>query len=223
MEKSLMMTSTKDNDSSSSAFQRTAEVETHTGYLGPTLTYCRGHVVRYDTNTPIFSLWALFTSSHSMIQSRRTWIQVLYMAFVAIVSFVAVHAKGIASSIRVVDLATEVRILVSFVLGGYIIQCINRWSKVTALLTDMIDRLAKLMMAIDYSAIEDSTQSISDGTRSTILRYSRLCIHLAFFNGSRQVDMSDLVEEGILLEPGKRGIGKRWPIFSKWCIVRLDA
>ena len=99
---------------------------TDNSYIGPTFTWYKGHMVRYNTTTPIHSLWSLFTTANSILQSRRTWVQIFYMFLVGIIAFLVVHIRGLDHSVRVADIASEVRILASFVMGGYVLECFER-------------------------------------------------------------------------------------------------
>jgi len=167
---------------------------TNTSYLGPTFTQYKGHLVRYNTKTPIYSLWSLFATSNTILQSRCAWIQIMYMVCLGIVSFLLVHFGGWAKSLTVDDLATEVRVLVSFVLGGYILTCLIMWQETCAHVQRVVNQLISLMKIIDTVPNEEVTEE----TRSDILCQCRLILQMLFFNGSRRTDLNTLVNEGKL-------------------------
>jgi hypothetical protein len=190
----------KAKSDSTSGHGFTSEFTTQSSMFGPTLTQYKGQVVRYSTDTPVYSLWSLFATSNTILQSRRTWVQVFYMTCVATISFVIVHFGGWSHSIRVVDLATEVRVLVSFVLGGYILECVARWSRTCEHLMTVTNELTKLMNIVDISP----TESVNGQARAKFLHYCRILVQMLFFTGGRNSDLSELRVEGLLSEEENR-------------------
>ena len=170
--------------------------------LGPTLTYYDGRIVHYDTSTSIYSLWSLFTTANTIIQSRRTWVQMLYMAGVAFISFMIVHNRGLSGSITstaVTDIASEMRVLMSFVLGGYILLCVEKWRITGSHVTTIISELSQLLKEVDI--LESGVVDVRD--RESLFRYCRLSLQLIFFTGSQRDDLSELVTEGLLSDKEK--------------------
>jgi hypothetical protein len=118
------------------------------------------------------------------------------MTVVAGIAFMVVHMRGVASSIRVTDMATEVRLLLGFVLGGYITQCVDKWIHITAVLGTVMNQLMKVMKTVDIAP----AGVVNDRVRAKVFRYCRVSLQLLFFTGCRETDLSQLVMEGMLSE-----------------------
>eukprot|EP00981_Chlorochromonas_danica_P009125 scaffold2507_cov257-Ochromonas_danica.AAC.3 len=166
----------------------------------PTFYKCDSKVVKYDA--PALSIWrALVSFSHTIISDRDTWLHLLILGIICVLTTVICYESGAYRSVYDDGTVTSrIQVLISFVFASYISLIISRW-----------DRIRNTTLAQAWTAIEHiclmTFQTISRQCKDRkeeeelsflLIRYCRLCFQLLFKSMQHDEDLSTLQTAGLL-------------------------
>ena len=175
-------------------------------------------MIRYTAYSLNF-LSALFTSEFSFLKTHYVIYFVLAWTLLATVFAMIFIYTGYGASLqtdKIIRIQANVQLLISFVLAGYVSNCLSRWDKmVTTTLGGACNLMEGMLSSLQHQLLV-SKQSGNPAVRSLfdlLVRYLRLLIKLVFLAAQDDQDMTPLVEAGLLTAEEK----------TKLCVVDIDS